>query len=84
MVGQELLDEVGARMATAQGKERYQKRKQTAELCHADFRAHRGLDRFRSYALAAAQSLIALLVLAHDGPALLEARYAKKERHERR
>ncbi len=49
------------------------------ERSHADFRAHRGLDRFRSYGLAAAQSLVALLVLAHNGLALLDARDAKNE-----
>jgi hypothetical protein len=84
MQGQELLDEVGARMASAEGKERYRKRKQTVERSHADFRAHRGLDRFRGYGLAAAQSLIALLVLAHNGLALLDARDAKKEKNKSR
>jgi Transposase DDE domain len=78
MQGQELLDEVGARMATPEGKQRYKRRSQTVELCHADFRAHRGLDRFRSFGLRAGQSLIGLLVLAHNGLALLDARDAKK------
>jgi hypothetical protein len=81
MQGQELLDEVGARMATTEGKQRYQKRSQTVELRHADFRAHRGLDRFRSYGLRYGQSLIGLLVLAHNGLALLDARDAKKEKN---
>jgi hypothetical protein len=78
MQGQELLDEVAERMATPEGKQRYKKRSQTVELCHADFRAHRGLDRFRSFGLRAGQSLIGLLVLAHNGLALLDARDAKK------
>jgi transposase len=78
MQGQELLDEVGERMATTEGKQRYKKRSQTVELRHADFRAHRGLDRFRSYGLRQGQSLIGLLVLAHNGLALLDARDAKK------
>ena len=84
MQGQELLDEVGERMATTAGKQRYKKRCQTVELRHADFRAHRGLDRFRSYGLRAGQSLIGLLVLAHNGLALLDAREAKKEKKKSR
>jgi hypothetical protein len=82
MQGQELLDEVGERMATPEGKQRYKKRSQTVELCHADFRAHRGLDRFRSFGLRAGQSLIGLMVLAHNGLALLDARDAKKARNQ--
>jgi Transposase DDE domain len=76
--GQELLDEVGQRTQAPEGKERYQKRCQTVELRHADFRQHRGLARFPSYGLRRARSLIGLLVLAHNGLALLDARDAKK------
>jgi transposase len=78
MDGQELLDEVAQRTQTAQGKALYRKRGQTVERRHADFKAHRGLERFRSYGLARARGLIALLVLAHNGLALLAARDAKK------
>jgi hypothetical protein len=76
--GQELLDAVGERPQTAQGKQRYRQRSQSVERLHADFRAHRGLQRFPRYGLRQAQSLIALLVLAHNGLALLKAREAKK------
>jgi hypothetical protein len=78
MEGQELLDEVGERAQSPEGKRRYRKRCQTVELRHADFRAHRGLDRFPSYGLRRARGLIGLLVLAHNGLALREARDAKK------
>jgi hypothetical protein len=78
MEGQELLDEVRERAQSLEGKRRYRKRCQTVELRHADLRAHRGLDRFPSYGLRRARGLIGLLVLAHNGLALLEARDAKK------
>jgi hypothetical protein len=78
MEGQELLDAVGQRMQTPQGKELYKKRGRTVELRHADFKVHRGLQRFRRYGLQRAQGLIALLVLVHNGLALLGARDAKK------
>jgi DDE family transposase len=84
MHGQELLDEVGERMATTEGKQRYKKRSQTVELRHADFRAHRGLERFHGYGLQHGQSLIGLMVLAHNGLALLNAREATKEKNKSR
>ena len=80
MEGQELLDELGQRMQTPDGRQRYKKRGQTVELRHADFRAHRGLSRFPSYGLRRARGLIGLLVLAHNGLALLDARDAKKDK----
>jgi hypothetical protein len=49
--GQELLDEVGARTQTPEGKQRYKKRSQTVERRHADFKQHRGLRRFPAYGL---------------------------------
>jgi transposase len=80
MEGQELLDQLAQRMQTPEGQQRYKKRCQTVELRHADFRAHRGLQRFPSYGLRRARGLIGLLVLAHNGLALLNARDAKKEK----
>jgi transposase len=76
--GQELLDEVGTRTQSAAGQARYRERKQTVELCHADFKQHRGLRRFPAFGLRLAQGLIALMVLAHNGLALLRAREAKQ------
>jgi len=78
MQGQELLDEVAQRTQGEDGRQRYQKRGQTVELRHADFRAHRGLQRFPGYGLERGRGLIALLVLAHNGLALLWARDAKR------
>lgn len=78
MEGQELLDAVAQRTQTPVGKERYKKRGRTVELRHADFKVHRGLQRFRRYGLRRAQSLIALLVLVHNGLALRDARDANK------
>jgi hypothetical protein len=76
--GQEWLDEVGQRTQSPEGQRLYKKRNETVELRHADFRAHRGLSRFPSYGLGRARGLIGLLVLAHNGLALLDARDAKK------
>ena len=72
---------MGHRTQSPEGKQRYKKRSQTVELRHADLRAHRGLQRFRSYGLSRARGLIGLLVLAHNGLALLQARQAKKEKN---
>jgi transposase len=78
MVGQELLDEVAARMRTTEGKEEYQKRKQTVELRHGDMRTHRSLDKIRGYGQSRAESEVGLLVLVHDGLTLLKARQKRK------
>ena len=73
MVGQELLDEVAARMRTTEGKAEYRKRKQTVEPRHGDMRRHRGLQEFRGYGQPEAASQVGLLVLAHNGLSLLKA-----------
>jgi transposase len=78
MVGQELLDEVAERMRTKEGKEEYQKRKQTVEPRHGDMRTHRGLEQFRGYGQRGAESQVGLLVLAQNGLALLTARKKRK------
>jgi hypothetical protein len=78
MVGQELLDEVAARMKTKEGKEEYKKRGQTVELRHGDMRTHRGLQRFHGYGKGRADSQIGLLTLAHNGLSLLAARQQSK------
>jgi hypothetical protein len=77
MQGQELLDEVAARMKTEQGRKEYKRRKQTVELRHADMRTHRGLQRFHGYGQSQARSQVGLLVLAHNGLTLYELRRRK-------
>lgn len=78
MVGQELLDEVAARMQTKEGQGEYKKRGQTVEPRHGELRTHRGLQRFRGYGKDRADSQIGLLTLAHNGLALLVARQQRK------
>jgi hypothetical protein len=78
MVGQELLDEVAARMQTQEGKEEYKKRGQTVEPRHGDLRTHRGLQRFHGYGTDRADSQIGLLTLTHNGLSLLAARQQSK------
>jgi hypothetical protein len=74
MQGQELLDEVAARMKTEEGKKEYKKRKQTVEPRHADMRQHRGLQQFHGYGQSQAHSQVGLLVLAHNGLSLFQCR----------
>jgi len=78
MVGQELLDEVAARMRSKEGKEQYKKRKQTVEPRHGDMRKHRGLQQLHGCGQAQAQSQVGLLVLAHNGLTLLKLREERK------
>ena len=78
MVGQEMLDEVAARMRTPEGKKEYKKRKQTVEPRHGDMRTHRGLQRFHGYGQRRAKSQVGLLVLVHNGLALHKARQDRK------
>jgi Transposase DDE domain len=78
MVGQELLDEVAARMKTQEGEKEYKKRGQTVEPRHGDMRTHRGLQRFHGYGTDRADSQIGLLTLAHNGLSLLAAREQSK------
>jgi transposase len=79
MVGQELLDEVAARMGSQEGKGWYKKRKQTVEPRHADMSEHRGLRRLHGYGLGRAQSQLGVIVLASNGLELLQARQRRKE-----
>jgi hypothetical protein len=78
MQGQELLDEVAAKMQTEKGKQEYKKRKQTVEPRHADMRQHRGLQRFHAYGLSRGRSEVGLLVLVHNGLTLLNCRKKAK------
>jgi transposase len=77
MQGQELLDEVAARMKTEQGRKEYKKRKQTVEPRHGDMRKHRGLQQFHGHGESQAQSQVGLLVLANNGLTLFKLRKKK-------
>jgi hypothetical protein len=69
-----LVEALRARRASAEGQALYRRRKAVAERGFADLKAHRGLQRFRSYGLARARTQVGLLVLAHNGLQLLQAR----------
>jgi transposase len=79
MVGQELLDEVAARMGSQEGKQLYKMRKQTVEPRQADTSEHRGLRRLPGYGLSRAQSQLGVIVLAGNGLELLQGRQRRKE-----
>jgi transposase len=71
---QDLVDQLQARMSTPQGKALYKKRAPTVERLFADAKEHRGLRRFYSRGLEQARTQVGLLVLLHNGLALVKAR----------
>jgi hypothetical protein len=70
---EELVEALRRRMGEESGQEVYRLRKQTVELGYADFKAHRGLTRFHSFGLDRAKAQIGLLVLMHNGKAVVKA-----------
>jgi hypothetical protein len=76
LVDEPLVEELRQRMQTAAGKELYRQRKSTIELAFADWKEHRGLRRLCGYGLDQAEAVIGLLVLLHNGKALLQQRQA--------
>lgn len=79
MVDEPLVEALGQRMASEHGKELYKLRKQTIELVFADHKEHRGLRQFCGFGLQLAEVQVALLVLLHNGKALLQWRPAAKQ-----
>jgi DDE family transposase len=71
---QDFVDQLQARMSTPQGKALYKKRASTVERLFADVKEHRGLRRFYSRGLEQARTQVGLLVLLHNGLALVKAR----------
>jgi transposase len=70
----DLIDQLRARMATAEAKWLYRLRKQTVELSYADLKQHRRFRRLNGRGLRRARTQIGLLVLAHNGLAIAKAR----------
>jgi hypothetical protein len=68
---EELIDQLRARMETAEAKALYRLRSQTVELVNADWKAHRHLRRFSGRGLRRARTEVGLIVLAHNLVALL-------------
>lgn len=76
-----LIDELRARMATAQAKELYRLRSRSVELVNADWKQHRQLRRFSGRGLKRARCQVGLAVLAHNLITLLtEEKKATKNR----
>ncbi|MGO9600426.1 MAG: transposase [Isosphaeraceae bacterium] len=73
----DLWDELRKRMGQGESQALYKLRKQTVELQYADLKEHRGLRRFSSFGLRRARIQVGLLILAHDG---LELWNAKNQR----
>ena len=70
----ELIDQLRARMATAEAKWLYRLRKQTIELSYADLKQHRRFRRFNGRGLCRARTQLGLLVLVHNGLTIAKAR----------
>jgi transposase len=79
MEGQELLDELAARMRSEKGKGKYKRRSQTVEPRHGDMKEHRGLRQMSGYGKEKGESQVGMLVLVNNGLYLLRAR-AKRQR----
>jgi len=76
LVEEPLLHELRQRMGSAAGQQLYRLRQQTIELAFADAAEHRGLRRFSGFGLRLAQTQVGLLVLLHNGKALMHCRQA--------
>ena len=70
----ELYDALRPRMSQPEGQALYRLRKPTVERQFADLKQHRGLRPFASFGRKRARIQVGLLVLAHNGLALLQAR----------
>jgi hypothetical protein len=63
---EELLERLRQRMATAEAKALYRRRRETVERGFADARRHRNWDRFHGRGVERATTELELLVLAHN------------------
>jgi transposase len=64
--GEERIEELRRRMAGAEGKALYRRRRETVERGFADLRRHRSMDRFHGRGLERAMAELGLQVLAHN------------------
>jgi transposase len=64
--GEERIEELRCRMASAEGKALYRRRRETVERSFADLRRHRSMDRFHGRGLERAMAELGLQVLAHN------------------
>ena len=71
MADEPLVEELRRRMSSAEGKAKYQRRKETVERAFADGKEHRGLRQFASFGIERAETTVGVLVLLHNGKLLL-------------
>jgi len=71
MVDEPLVEALRQRMSSAEGQQKYKRRKETVERAFADGKEHRGLRQFSSFGLRRAETTVGLLVLLHNGKLLL-------------
>jgi transposase len=76
---EELIEELKERMKTLEAKQHYRKRCCTIERRFADWKTHRGLQRFSGQTPERADSQVALTVLAHNLRTLAKLRIERSE-----
>jgi hypothetical protein len=64
--GEERIEELRRRMASAEAKALYRRRRETVERGFADLKRHRAMDRFHGRGLERALAELGLQVLAHN------------------
>jgi transposase len=69
--GEEAVQRIGQRVATAEGKAVYRQRCRSVELGYADLKEHRGLWAFRGFGLKRARAQAGLAILASNGVKLM-------------
>ena len=79
---EEQVDRLKDRMKTPEAKELYGKRCCTIERRFADWKTHRGLQRFSGQSPERAEAQLALTVLAHNLLTLRKLRIRRPNRHE--
>ena len=78
---EELIEAMTERMNTPEGKQKYRERGCTVERRFADFKTHRGLQRFSGQTPERADAQVGLTVLAHNLQTLAKLRI-RAEQHE--
>jgi hypothetical protein len=76
---EDLIDQMRDRMKTPEGKALYRKRSSTVERRYADWRNHRALDRISGRTPEAAETQVALTILAHNLVLLHKLRSQREE-----
>ena len=78
---EELVEDLKQRMKQTEAKAKYRLRGCTVERRFADFKTHRGLQRFSGQTPERADAQVGLIVLAHNLQTLAKLRTRASEQH---